>query len=87
MATHNKEVECIGMSRSGKVREGEKETAKLDNVKYIGGNVLKPESFENVLQDVDAVVHAVGGLFPSKKPGRSLQELNADSCINVARIL
>ena len=75
------------MSRSGKVREGEKHTGKLENVRYVAGNVLKPESFENVLQDVDAVVHAVGGLFPTKKPGRSLQELNADSCINVSRVL
>ena len=49
--------------------------------------MLKIDTFEDLLQDVDAVVHAVGGLFPSKKPGRSLSELNKESCINVAGIL
>ena len=36
---------------------------------------------------MDAVVHAVGGLFPSRKPGRSLSELNKESCVNMASIL
>ena len=72
IAGEYRELDCIGMSRSGKVRKGEHETHQLSNVRYVAGDVTKPETFENLLADVDAVVHAVGGLFPSKKPGRSL---------------
>ena len=66
VATKNAEISCIGMSRSGKVREGETKTASLENVSYVAGNVLQPETFESTLKEVRAVVHAVGGLFPSK---------------------
>ena len=75
------------MSRSGKVRGGETETDKLENVTYTSGDCLKVETFENHLADADAIVHAVGALFDSKNSERSLQALNRDSCINMASVL
>ena len=72
------------MSRSGAVRQGEQETGRLENVTYVAGDCLKKDTFSDHLADVDAVVHCVGGLFESNKPGRSLQALNRDSCINMA---
>ena len=65
-------AQCVGMSRSGKVRGGEKETAALENVSYISANCLKIETFENELADADAVVHAVGSLFENKDSEKSL---------------
>ena len=48
------------MSRSGKVRDGEKVTGELKNVKYISGDCLKEETFHEQLIDVDVVIHSVG---------------------------
>merc|ERR1712113_837640 len=87
IAKANPAVQCIGMSRSGKVRKGENETDKLENVSYKSGNCLKVDTFENELTDADAVVHAVGSLFESSDSERSLQALNRDTCINMARVL
>ena len=75
------------MSRSGKERGGEKETASLENVSYLSANCLKVESFENELADADAVVHAVGSLFENSDSEKSLQALNRDTCINTSSIL
>lgn len=73
------------MSRSGKARETA--TSNLENVSYIRGNCLEPESFRENLRDVDAVVHTVGTLLPSKKPGLSYREMNRDAAVNMAREL
>ena len=80
-------VQCVGMSRSGKERGGEKDTGRLENVSYISANCLKIETFENELADADAVIHAVGSLFENKDPQRSLVALNRDTCINTSSIL
>ena len=60
------------MSRSGRARDGENVTGGLNNVKYIAGDCLKEETFRDKLADVDAVVHAVGGLFENQAYERSL---------------
>ena len=73
----------LGMSRRGKIREGEKHMP--DSVKFFAGDCLEPESFKDKLTDVDAVIHCVGGLFPMQKYPRSYEALNRDSCINMAK--
>ena len=85
IAKMNPNVACIGMSRRGIERKGEKETASLDNVSYIAGDCLKPSSFENTLADVDAVVHCVGALFESGD--LTYEAMNRDTCNNVAEEL
>ena len=54
------------------------------NADMMAGNCLIPETFDNQLLDTQAVIHCVGGLFPSKKYERSYIALNRDSCINMA---
>ena len=81
------EAQCIGMSRSGRMRRGEKEIDKLRNVKYIVGDCLDEETFREQLIDVDVIIHSVGQLFETKKYETSLKALNQDSCINMARVL
>ena len=78
-------VQVIGMSRSGKAREPA--TENLQNVSYVRGNCLEPATFQDVLSDVDAVVHTVGTLLPSKTPGLSYREMNRDAAVNMARAL
>ena len=73
------------MSRSGKERWGEQETAALENVRYLAADCLKPLTFQEELADVDAVVHCVGALFESKE--MTYDAMNRDSCINMANEL
>ena len=54
---------------------------------FVAGDCLKPETIENKIQDVDAVIHTLGVLFDSKEPGRSYREMNRDAAVNVARIM
>ena len=82
IAKQNPSTACIGMSRSGKVRTGEQATAALENVRYLAADCLKPDSFQEELEDVDAVVHCVGALFEIK--GMTYDAMNRDSCINMA---
>ena len=70
------------MSRSGGVRKGETRTGSLNNVSFIAGDCLKPNSFKDELKDVDAIVHTVGALFESG--GMTYDAHNRDSCINMA---
>ena len=37
------------------------------NVEYVKGNCLEPETFKDVLQDVDGLIHTVGTLIENKK--------------------
>ena len=48
----------------------------------MAGDCLKPSTFENVLADVDAVVHCVGALFESKD--LTYEKMNGDTCKNMA---
>ena len=75
-------IQCIGMSRSGRVRKGETRTGTMHNVTYVQGDCLSPNSFKDELEDVDAVIHAVGCLFEIN--GLSHDGSNRDSCINMA---
>lgn len=73
------------MSRRGTPRSAS--DPKLDNISYVSGNCLKPETFEKQLEDVDSVIHTVGTLFGSSKPELSYQAMNRDAATNVAKIL
>jgi hypothetical protein len=73
------------MSRRGTARN--ESDQHLDNVSYIKGNCLHPDSFSSALTDVDSVVHTVGTLLPSSKPELSYKEMNRDAAVNVATIL
>ena len=75
-------IQCVGMSRSGRVRKGEPKTGQLKNVSYIAGDCLQPSSFKDELEDVDAIVHTVGALFEVN--GMSYDKHNRDSCVNMA---
>ena len=76
------------MSRSGKVRNGEKFTGALKNVSYISADCLKLSTFEKELEEVDAVVHTVGTLFESRSdPNLSYNAMNRDSAVNMAKVL
>ena len=87
IARANPEVQVMGMSRRGGVR-GDQGTEELENVSFIAGNCLHPNTFENKLEDVDAVVHAVGTLFGSRtNPELTQEAMNRDSCINMGRAL
>ena len=49
------------------------------------GNALEPESFRDVMQDVDGVIHTVGTLIDNKnKPQLSYKAMNRDAAVNVA---
>ena len=74
------------MSRSGAARNA-KISAGFSNVEYVKGNCLHPDSFNDTVQDVDAVVHTVGALVPHWAPERDYKAMNRDSCINMARAL
>lgn len=77
------EVIVVGMSRSGLPREDE--TAKLENVEYVRGDCLDPESFREHLHDVDGVIHCVGTLIEKRNnPKLTYDAMNRDSAINVA---
>ena len=53
---------------------------------YIKGNCLEPETFKDVLQDVDGCIHTVGALVENtKKPQASYQAMNRDTCVNMAK--
>ena len=80
-------IECIGLSRSGKVRHGELDTDLYNNVKFVSANVLHRNTFENLLVDADAVVHSIGTLLEGKTPESSYEAMNRDSCTNVAGVL
>ncbi len=84
MAKQYPTIQMLGMSRRGKLREGEARMPQ--NVSFVSGDLLKPNTFEHHLLDTDAVIHCVGSLFESRNPERSLQALNRDSCINVATL-
>lgn len=83
LARRYPEVIVVGMSRSGLPRE--EETAKLDNVEYVRGDCLDPESFREHLHDVDGVIHCVGTLIEKRNnPKLTYDAMNRDSAINVA---
>ena len=49
IAIENENIECIGMSRSGKVRNKEYETHMMENVRYVKGNCLEVDTFFDLL--------------------------------------
>jgi len=75
-----------GMSRTGKMRD--EEVKKLSNVQFMKGNCLLPETFEHKLNNIEAVIHAVGILFENKKDAsRTYSAVNRDTCIDMAKEL
>lgn len=75
------------MSRSGVART----PAIMDqypNISYAKGDCLEPDSFKDILQDVDGCVHTVGTLVENKKnPKLTYKAMNRDTAINMAREL
>ena len=75
------------MSRSGVARTPQI-MGDYPNVEYVKGNCLEPESFKDVLQDVDGCIHTVGTLVENKKkPQASYAAMNRDTCVNMAQKL
>ena len=88
MALRYPDIEVVGMSRRGTPRSDDPVTKQLQNVSFIKGDCLKPESFKDSIQDVDAIIHTVGILFESKKdPQRTYAAVNRDAAINMAKVL
>lgn len=83
LARRHPDILVVGMSRSGQPRE--EETANLQNVEYVRGDCLEPDSFREHLRDVDGVIHCVGTLIEKRNnPKLSYDAMNRDSAINVA---
>ena len=83
LAVKHPNIEIVGMSRSAKAREDF--TENLDNVSYVKGDCLDPESFRHHLRDVDSVIHCVGTLVEKKnKPNLTYNAMNRDAAINMA---
>ena len=82
IAKANPSVACVGMSRRGTARQGEETTGKLENVSYVAGDCLKPQTFENMMADVDSIVHCVGALFETR--ALTYEAMNTDTCKNMA---
>ena len=84
MAKKYPQATVIGMSRTGKPRN--QSNLDIKNIEYTPGNCLEPETYKDVLQDVDACVHTIGVLVENKKnPQLTYQAMNADTVINMAK--
>ena len=58
------------------------------NIEYRQGDCLEPDTFTDIVQDVDGIIHTVGALLDNKKdPALSYKAMNRDTCINMARAL
>ena len=56
-------IKAISLSRSGKTKYSEDFNPQ---VTYVKGDACNPESYKDILQEVDAVVHSIGVLVDSK---------------------
>ena len=56
-------IKAISLSRSGKSKYSEYFDPKVTHIK---GDATNPESYQNILQEVDAVVYSIGVLLDSK---------------------
>ena len=87
MAKLHPEKAFIGMSRRGNQREGDKVVGQLENVCFIKGDALNPDSYKDQLKDVDAIISTLGVLFPSSAYEKSYEAMNRDAAINLAKDL
>jgi uncharacterized protein YbjT (DUF2867 family) len=74
------------MSRSGKARTPDI-MSQYPSVEYVKGDCLEPDSFKDVMQDVDGVIHTVGVLVEGSNPKLTYAAMNRDTCNNMARVL
>lgn len=74
------------MSRSGKARTPEI-MDQYPTIEYVKGDCLEPDSFKDVLQDVDGVIHTVGVLIEGSNPKLTYAAMNRDTCNNMAKVL
>ena len=58
-------LKILGMSRSGKARHPEV-MEQYENISYMVGNCLEPETFKDSLHDIDGLIHSVGTLVEDK---------------------
>jgi len=80
-------LQVIGMSRTGLPRANSK-TELLENVSYQKGDCLQPDSFKDIVSEVDSVVHTVGTLIQDKSnPNLTYKAMNRDAAVNVANVL
>jgi len=58
-------------------------TNETENVIYVKGDILKPESYEDCLKDCDAVIHLVGIIREYPKKGVTFQKLHYEATKNI----
>ena len=56
-------------------------------MEYVKGDCLEPDSFKDVVQDVDAIIHTVGVLIEGGNPKLTYKAMNRDTCVNMAQVL
>ena len=59
----NRGMQVFALSRNGRPSQIE-DWAK--EIEYVKGDSLDPTSYENILKDVDAVIHTVGTLLDNR---------------------
>lgn len=79
-------TKVYGVSRSGLPRKDSK-TELIENVEFISGDCLQPESIKDLVSEMDGVIHTVGTLIENKRnPNLTYQAMNRDACINMAKL-
>jgi len=87
IAKRHPKATIIGMSRSGLPRPNSK-TELLENVEFRKGDCLDPNSFADVIKEVDGVVHTVGALIEDKNnPNLTYKAMNYQAAVNMAQAL
>lgn len=69
----------IGMSRSGNIRCPEL-VDKYPNIEYHKGDCLENDTFNDLIKDVDGVVHTVGTMSDHDQ----YKSMNRDTVVNMA---
>jgi nucleoside-diphosphate-sugar epimerase len=81
------DVKVNVISRSGLISSGK--VYKYDtNVKFIKGDCLSPESFQDILEESTGIIHSIGALLTTKPDSdpNSYNMLNKESCLRVAQL-
>ncbi len=87
MAKKYPAAQIVGMSRSGLARNPAI-MGNYPNISYVKGNCLQPDTFKEILKDMDGCVHTVGALIESKSnPQLTYKAMNRDTVIHMAREL
>jgi len=82
MAERHPTATIIAFSRSGKIRCPDK-VYKYPNIEFHKGDCLENDTFKDLIQDVDGVIHSVGTMTDSDK----YKSMNRDTVVNMALAL